>query len=400
VLPAHGEGSVSGPKSTRYRVVSASETQRRARARAQGRLERAQARLATVAKRAEEARSRYGEQVTAVTAGSQGDTVTTSRQDDADVAAAADRTEAAAAAAEARLRAELAAARAHVVAVALRTTGTAATRVADLVSPATAPPAPDTDALAVTAARIMSRLDPDTPEDTANRLIALAGAVPNARGARHAEQLLDELRQDVRQAGRAAARERQRAERLAALAARLDGRTGPAVEAARAALATVDGEPDWSTVEQQVAEAAAAADRAADRGYAARAMTAALTELGYDVQEGFDVLLAERGSAYLRPHGWTDHAVRVSARSDEAALRFAVVTGADSLATAETDAAAEQEWCQRLDHLVPALHAAGVELAFSSRIPPGALHVERTELPFGAAADRGRATARREREAR
>jgi anaerobic ribonucleoside-triphosphate reductase activating protein len=46
VAPASGEGSVSGPKSTRYRV-SAAERQRRALARAQGRLERAEARLAT-----------------------------------------------------------------------------------------------------------------------------------------------------------------------------------------------------------------------------------------------------------------------------------------------------------------------------------------------------------------
>jgi hypothetical protein len=392
VLPAHGEGSVSGPKSTRYRVVSAAETQRRALARARGRLERAEARLDTVAKRAEEARRRYGEQVSAVTI---------TAADRGDVSPAADRTEAAAAAAEARLRADLTAARAARIAAALCIAGTAATRVTELPRHLTAPSIVDTAAVAAAAARIVGRLDPDAPEGDAARLAALAGALPAAaRTPRQAEQLLDELRDDVRRASRAAATDRDRAGRRAALAARLDGRTGAAVDAALAALSTVDDTTDWAALEQRVADAAAAADRAADRAYAARAMTAALTDLGYDVQEGFDVLLAERGSAYLRPHGWTDHAVRVSARTDEAALRFAVVTDSDSPATADTDTAVEQEWCQRLDHLVPALHAAGVELAFTSRIPPGALHVERAELPFDARADEGRAAARREREAR
>ena len=105
---------MSGPKSTRCRVVSAAEQRRRAPAQAQGRLERAEARLATVTERGQQARRRYGEQVSAVaTSGTAGEDVAAAAdQAGADVAAAADRTEAAAAAAEARSRADLVVARA------------------------------------------------------------------------------------------------------------------------------------------------------------------------------------------------------------------------------------------------------------------------------------------------
>lgn len=119
-----------------------------------------------------------------------------------------------------------------------------------------------------------------------------------------------------------------------------------------------------AAVRQERAIAAARAQL--EQQYVAETVTTALTELGYEVSEGFETLTAHRGEAFVTRDDWADHAVKMRIDTDNAGtrqLRVAMVRTreASSVDDRRRDAEREEQWCDSFAELRTRLNTLGVQ---------------------------------------
>lgn len=230
--------------------------------------------------------------------------------------------------------------------------------------------------------RVLARLDPDAPADVVRQLEKWATQALSAPTPAAARLLLDDLRYSVEKANREVTTRRTR---LADLAARMRSYTGPRIDEALGLIAAAvdDPEPDWPGLGAAVAAAIEGTREEAVREYTLWALRDSFEEIGCEVQEGFDVLLAREGMAHITRDGWEDVAVRVRSRPEENTAHFNMVAPRDG--SASIDPSVEEQWCSAFDQLLPALAERGIEVHIEERSEQGeaeAQQIEPARFPF------------------
>jgi hypothetical protein len=229
---------------------------------------------------------------------------------------------------------------------------TEATEATEAAKAVEAAATPEVAKIAETLRRVLSRLPPDTAAADYEHVTEAAGRVARAATPSAAEGLLTEVRLRVQ---RATENTRRRRDELARLAAEEEAR------------------------EQEEAE----------RQYVLDAITTAFTDMGYEVDAGFETLTAEAGEVLLTRDEWPLHAVKM--RLDDASqiraalLRTEAPRGDDER---RLDAEREQQWCAAFEEARARLAAAGVGSDVRWRLEPGL-----QQLPVAAAPRAARRTA-------
>jgi hypothetical protein len=214
---------------------------------------------------------------------------------------------------------------------------------------------------------IMRQLSGHTSSPEREQLERRAKALMTAKPSQYRVAELD-LRHSIQLANDAAdarAAEQRDAMRLRA---ELRGLKSSAVASLDLRLARVEEGVERLTAQlrRRVQEVHQQAKTEADRNYAAEVAAKVLTDLGYEVQEGFDTLVVEDGVGYFHRPEWTGHAVRLRLGSEDARMDFDVCQLQSD--TGEPTASQAQEldalgsWCGQVAELSARFRDYGVIL--------------------------------------
>jgi hypothetical protein len=208
-----------------------------------------------------------------------------------------------------------------------------------------AAPAADTAAAAETLRRVLSRLPPDTAAADYQHVTEAAQRVAGAATPSAAEGLLTEVRLRVQRA-------------------------------------TEDAERRRAELARQAAEQEAREQEEAERQYVLDAITTAFTDMGYEVDAGFETLTAEAGEVLLTRDEWPRHAVKM--RLDDASqIRAALLRTEAPRSDDERrlDVEREEQWCAAFEQARARLAAAGVGSDVRWRLEPGLQQLPVTATP-------------------
>ena len=232
-----------------------------------------------------------------------------------------------------------------------------------------------------TAARILSRVQPNTDATLPAALAALARQIVMAPSVERAEALATELRalvQRTNDAETARARDATAARALLDALAE-DAPTGlvAALERVAARVAPLD---DALRHDAQALIEAAAADRErAEQAAAAYVLEQSLRDLGYEVEDIESTLFADGGTVNFRRAGWDRYFVRLRVAPRERTVNFNVVRAKgdeESDARRQLDALAEDRWCAEFPALLRTLEARGLVLDVTRRLEAGEVPVQ------------------------
>ncbi|HZB29613.1 MAG TPA: response regulator receiver protein [Streptosporangiaceae bacterium] len=193
--------------------------------------------------------------------------------------------------------------------------------------------------------RVLSRLPPDTAAADYQHVTEAAQRVAGAATPSAAEGLLTEVRLRVQRATENAVRRRAELARQAA---------------------------DQEAREQEEAE----------RQYVLDAITSAFTDMGYEVDAGFETVTAEAGEVLLTREEWPRHAVKM--RLDDASqIRAALLRTEAPRSDDERrlDVEREEQWCAAFEEARARLAAAGVGSDVRWRLEPGLQHLPVAATP-------------------
>lgn len=223
----------------------------------------------------------------------------------------------------------------------------------------------------------LQAIDSGVDESDRAGIEALAVAALAARAEAGAAPLCVELRLRVHQVSEAATARRRQAEEAATLLASLHGLAESDDEPVVQALMAVErGTAQMSDeLRVSVAEFAVSARREADRRYTASVVAAALSDMGYEVEEGFATLVGTGGGQAAR---WAAHAVRVQLDSaGELAVRVVRQEGEQtSDDQLREDREVEHEFCRDFAALATRMEAQAVRVRIISHVMPGEKPVE------------------------
>jgi hypothetical protein len=127
---------------------------------------------------------------------------------------------------------------------------------------------------------------------------------------------------------------------------------------------------------ERVAAVVAEADRVRHQKTAAAALRLSLTELGYDIRDGFETVLTGQGSAIAGIPGRQGYGLRVQLDGRRGAVRTEVVRGARMPVDTGADSAAEHKFCDDYQHLMQRLRRHGVLTDQLGLRPPGSEPVQ------------------------
>jgi hypothetical protein len=211
--------------------------------------------------------------------------------------------------------------------------------------------------MAATVARVLARVLPDTPEADRRNIAEAAERVAAAATPTEAEGLLTEVRLRVQRAN-ATTEQRRTDER------------------------------------QRAAERDAEQQAEAERQYVLDAVTAAFTDMGYEVDAGFETLTARDGVVLLTRGDWPQHAVKMRIE-DASQIRAAMLRTEEPRSDEERrlDIEREQQWCAAFEAARAKLDEAGIRSRLNWRMEPG-----EQVLPVTADVPRGRARKQRARQ--
>lgn len=180
---------------------------------------------------------------------------------------------------------------------------------------------------------------------------------------------------DLEHAVRESIARRKADERAAIVRAGLLARAADALPQDRDRLvAAIIDAPDPDSLAAMVDDAVARADTARQRAAVSVAAAQALRDIGCEVGEDFVTILSGRGEGAVRlGPDWPDgYGVFVRLPDDSAQLLAAVVRHPDADADLDTDRAAQQEFCDRgLDRFEDGIGRSGVRLHRVARMAPG-----------------------------
>ncbi|WP_416520564.1 hypothetical protein [Streptomyces achromogenes] len=228
-----------------------------------------------------------------------------------------------------------------------------------------------------TLTRVLSRLLPDCDEGHRAEAQQAAARVAEAATTDEARTWLTETRLRVQRANAAAETRRREAGEAIALLHDLDNaRDADSVRdmltEVVAGRRTLD-EP----LRRRVADCQAAAEAEAEQQYVVNTVADALTDLGYQVSQGFETLTVANGALRLSRSEWPEHAVNLVVDQQSGQMRTAVVRtvagGGDD--DAHIDVEREEQWCQDFHELRDRLAQAGLSTDVQVAVPPGQVPV-------------------------
>lgn len=109
--------------------------------------------------------------------------------------------------------------------------------------------------------------------------------------------------------------------------------------------------------------------------YVRDALTRALGNLGYEVDQGFGTFTGQGAKLRLVRDQWPEHAVSVVVDSGEVRAMVIRTESADGDDAARLDVEREQQWCADFDQLRDQVAANGLRLDVQRLVPPGQRHV-------------------------
>jgi hypothetical protein len=244
--------------------------------------------------------------------------------------------------------------------------------------PSAAAGAWDREPLLADMRRIVVRLALEVGEAQREAVAAAAQRVAGAPSRTEARNRLGDLRVRVERANAAAAAARAQAVEAAGLLQPL-GQAGASAEPLRAALREVVAARRLLTPQlaEEARQVAATLQRAADRAYVRSSIEASLTELGYEVDEGFQTGIPVDGVLQVRRSEWTAHGVRMILDGEKQQLRATVVrtAAAGSWDEDRVDVERETQWCATLGKLEASLAEKGIAYGIRSLTEPGSRSV-------------------------
>jgi hypothetical protein len=263
------------------------------------------------------------------------------------------------------------------------------TRLSD-ESPAlgTRPPVAGDRKLVEDSTRIFARIRADASDRLRADAERTMAAVLAADGSERVPMLLDRLRGAVEKANAEAAGRKLRHSEVDALLVSLGSLAEPEASRLRARLIDErsEGHPtaELTAIVEQAQDEARRKEgddrRLADRAHVADALRAAFSDLGYDVQSGFETALAERSGGFVRRAGWSRHAVRVALDERTHRLRMHVVRDDSGRPAGMSDATRERELCADRVRLERALASRGVQLDAQELLAPGSVPVAKVAV--------------------
>lgn len=168
----------------------------------------------------------------------------------------------------------------------------------------------------------------------------------------------------------------------------------PGTDALKADLRAIDRRESLAAARERVTAAAAAHRAELDRGFVVQQTADALRELGYELDEDFEVLASAGERAVVHRPDLPAHGMQVVFPDGSATMLTKVVAVAET--TVSADLAAEEITCQDVGRIRAALLERGVTGEATFQKEPGAVPVERVEIKDGARRARSRAARRRE----
>ncbi|MBO3750631.1 hypothetical protein J5X84_31525 [Streptosporangiaceae bacterium NEAU-GS5] len=254
-----------------------------------------------------------------------------------------------------------------------------ATALADLLAKDAGTPrawrdTPTLTELTESLARVLGRLSAHVTAEDRAEIRAAAQRMADAANLAEARTRLVDVRHRVQSANQAAAGARsgavEAARLLQALQRDLPGTGQAGHETLLADLADVVAGRRRLTagLRAEAHTVCAAVVAAADELLVRQSLLGALSELGYQVDEGFETL----NSVRLVKDGWDQHAVTL-ALAEGGRVRSAVVrtAGAPAQSAVVSDKEVEQTWCDSFEQARERLAEQGVETAVERLVPPG-----------------------------
>jgi len=251
---------------------------------------------------------------------------------------------------------------------------------------------------------LLERIPPGASRSVRDHARELAQSIAQSSEPARTEALIAALNVEVEEAHQSVNALAREAEHAQVLIKTLDGLEGEQVSNLRAVLNRIlAGElPLPSSLPSKVTEVANSAKRDADRKYAGAVLAGALTELGYDVQQGFETLLVEDGVAVCERPTRDGYAIRMRLADDRPLMDFEVVrlAAAGTRASHEQavrDVEVEHEFCKDYDVLLKSAAKAGVGIRTVRRLAPGERPVpvlERSDRRARGSAGRARPAAK------
>ena len=234
------------------------------------------------------------------------------------------------------------------------------------------------DELAERASRQLARLPADLPA-ARRRDFECAVAELTATSEPRARLILDDLTHQVSREVAVAARTHATRVTLAALTDQLDEvPEAEAVELRREidGLIAADATDVPPGLAPKVAALVARSEQNHRRRVVAAALRLSLADLGYQVSEGFETVLADEGVAYaLVPHA-RGYGLKVLLDADRDAIRTQVVRSGDADVDRRSDVDAEKGFCASYPDLLGRLRRHGVDPVELGARAPGQVPVQ------------------------
>lgn len=233
--------------------------------------------------------------------------------------------------------------------------------------------------LRATLSRVLGRLASDVPADERREVLDAAARFVRALGSDEERAFLADVRIQVQRANEHAEIRRKDSELAAALLNDLE-EFGTDADDVREALRAVEAGQRVFDPELRLA-AEDLADKATERAGRLRAkdeLLDALSDLGYEVSEGFETVTARNGAVRLSRPDWPEHAVAVRLDGDTGRIRTAVlrtVDAGDSDDARRVDVERETQWCAAFAAAREKLADAGFGTEMAVATAPGQVRV-------------------------
>ena len=203
----------------------------------------------------------------------------------------------------------------------------------------------------------------------------MARGVLDARTKAQGELQLRVLQDEIAKANKATQKSRAQRERIDALIGQL---TAVDTEPAKQLLirATKDHWDDPEVLARQVATVEREAQKLADRHFAMKVTAECLTDLGYEVEQGFETVSVEKGVGLVRRASWRGYALQIRAGANREDVAFNIVRLDSPSGSAARDFEVETEFCEDFRRFVDAAATRGLDTRLTRREPPGALALQ------------------------
>ena len=216
--------------------------------------------------------------------------------------------------------------------------------------------------------RLLARLPAGIPQESLAELQTVAAEFMTSPSPAQAQTAELRLRHRLDRMTHEAERQKAMSDEAARLQKELEAAAPRQAPDLLAQLARVEAGKGGMTndLRRRVREAIADGRARADHEYAAQVIPEALSELGYEVEEGFETLFLEDGIAHFQRPEWGNYAIRLRVEPQADRMAFNMIRFGEEATTASKqdirDVEVEAAWCAEFPTLTEAFAQEGIEL--------------------------------------